>query len=103
MTLNVPYNHEVLALIDAQRKLGWPDFGPEKYCHRCGGVNVPSWFVDSDRFNAALGPYAAQKYNGIVCPGCFVELHEIATGLTTTWTLTPWSQVNFRPIDDSAP
>jgi hypothetical protein len=78
-----------IAEIDEQRRLGWPDFHPEDYCHRCGGINVPSWSVDSDRFNAALGPYLEQPYNGIVCPGCFARLHEAATGLTVTWQLVP--------------
>jgi hypothetical protein len=83
-----------LAEIDEQRANGWPDFHPEDYCHRCGGRNVSSWFVDSDRFNAALGPSGNHPFNGIVCPGCFVELHEAATGLHTTWKLEP--SVPFR-------
>jgi hypothetical protein len=86
--------------IDAQREAGWPDFHPEDYCHRCGGRNVSSWFVDSDRFNDAFGPPEVHPYNGIVCPGCFVEAHEKDTGLKTTWQLIPAPGVGFRPIDD---
>lgn len=84
--------------IDAQRALGWPDFHPEEYCHRCGGKNVWSWHVDSDRFNTAMGPPAEHQWNGIVCPGCFVELHEAATGMRCSWTLVPYTP--FRWIED---
>jgi hypothetical protein len=79
---------DVLATMAAQRAAGWPDWHPEDYCHRCGGLN-PSWCVDSDRFNAAMGKPAEHRWNGIVCPGCFVELHEAATGLTASWRLVP--------------
>lgn len=86
--------HVTLDEINEQRKRGWPDFHPEDYCHRCGGRNR-SWFVDSDRFNAAYGPPDEHPHNGIVCPGCFIEAHEAATGLTTTWRLVPAQP--FRP------
>jgi hypothetical protein len=75
--------------IDEQRKRGWPDFHPEDYCHKCGNRNVPSWYVDSDRFNMAYGPSQDHPYNGIVCPTCFVLDHEKATGLHGTWKLVP--------------
>lgn len=86
-----------LAEIDEQRSLGWPDFHPEDYCHRCGGRNVASWFTDSDRFNMAMGQPAEHQWQGIVCPGCFVELHEAATGLRCTWKLEPDPNGFFRP------
>lgn len=73
--------------IDEQRELGWSDFHPEDYCHKCGNRNIPSWSVDSDRFNAAFG--SDHPYQGIVCPTCFVLAHEAATGLTATWRLVP--------------
>ena len=79
---------DVLATMATQRAAGWPEWHPEDYCHRCGGRNA-SWHVDSDRFNAAMGPPTLHRWNGIICPGCFVELHEAATGLTATWTLSP--------------
>lgn len=88
-----------LAEIDEQRDKGWPDFHPEDFCHRCGGKNVRSWSVDSDRFNAALGYPNEHPYDGIVCPGCFVELHEQATGLQTVWRLAPDPTVSFRERD----
>ena len=87
---------DVLATMATQRAAGWPDWHPEDYCHRCGGRNA-SWHVDSDRFNAAMGPPTLHRWNGIICPGCFVELHEAATGLTATWTLSP--DTPFRHID----
>lgn len=82
--------------IARQRELGWPDFHPEDYCHCCGGRNVSSWFVDTDRFNAAFP--GEHPFNGIVCPGCFVASHEQATGLTCTWQLLPASP--FRAVVD---
>lgn len=85
--------------IDRQRSLGWPDFHPEDYCHRCGGKNPTSWFVDSDRWNIAFGPPDQHPYNGIVCPGCFVLLHEKATGMWTTWKLQVEAGV-FRWMGD---
>ncbi len=90
------------AEIQEQRAKGWTDFHPEEHCHRCGGVNVPSWWVDSDRFNLAMGPPTEHLWNGIVCPGCFVVLHEQATGLTVTWKLVPDPRIPFRwRLDDA--
>ena len=86
-----------VAEIDRQRFLGWPDFRAEDYCHRCGSIN-PSWSVDSDRFNTAIGPYPTHRWNGIICVGCFVQLHEHNTGLRCTWQLTPLTP--FSPIGD---
>lgn len=75
--------------IDQQRDLGWPDFHPEEYCHRCGGINL-TWYVDSDRFNTAMGGADNNmRWNGIICPGCFVQLHEEATGMYASWKLVP--------------
>lgn len=84
--------------INAQRAFGWPDFHPEEYCHRCGGKNVWSWHVDSDRFNVAMGPPSEHQWNGIICPGCFVELHEASTGMRCSWTLVPYT--SFQWIED---
>lgn len=92
----------IVAHIDMQRAKGWPDFHPEEICHRCGGVNVPSWWVESDRFNLAMGPPIEHQWQGIVCPGCFVQLHEAATGLSCTWTLRPDRLGTFRPISGSS-
>lgn len=76
------------AEIKLQREKGWPDFHPETYCHRCGARNIDSWFVDSDRFSAAMEALGLDG-GDIVCPSCFVEGHEKATGMTTTWKLAP--------------
>lgn len=71
-----------------QRRLGWPDFHPEAYCHRCGARNIHSWWVDSDRFNIAMEALGLDR-GTIVCPQCFVEGHHLATGLSTSWRLVP--------------
>lgn len=81
--------------IARQQADGWPDFHPEDFCHRCGGRNVSSWYVDSAHFAAALG--AVPAWQGIVCPGCFVVLHERATGQQCTWKLEPATP--FRPVE----
>lgn len=62
---------------------------PEYACERCGRRNIV-WYVDSDRFNAAVGRSA------IVCPSCFVIAHEEATGLTCMWELRP--ATHFKPV-----
>ena len=60
----------------------------EDRCQRCRGKNVSSWFVDSDRFNLAVTALGLDS-GAIICPGCFVEGHEAATGSLTTWKLLP--------------
>lgn len=98
--LDFPYaNVDRLREIARQREQGWPDFHPEDYCHRCGAPN-PSWTVDSDRFNTAMGRPETHQWEGIVCVGCFIYLHEQATGLTCTWKLVP--ETPFRPKEDRA-
>jgi hypothetical protein len=60
----------------------------EDKCQRCKGNNIWSWSVDSDRFNAAMESLGLDS-GAIVCPTCFVDGHELATGLRITWTLEP--------------
>lgn len=67
----------------------------ESPCDRCGGNN-PSWFVESDRFNMAVEALGLTKAV-IICPGCFVEGHELATGMTASWTLVPASPFRWKP------
>lgn len=83
-------HHVTIAEIDEQRTKGWTDFHPETYS---------SWVTDTDRFNTALGPPHNHPHNGIVCPGCFVDLHEQATGLMCTWRLVP--DTRFIPVDNT--
>lgn len=81
--------HVDLIEIATQRKLGWPDFDPEDYCHRCGNRNCV-WWTDSDRFNLALGSHGVDpEWQGILCPPCFIELHEEKTNLKASWRLIP--------------
>ena len=86
-----------LAAIADQRGRGWPDFHPEDYCHRCGACNL-SWHVDSDRFNAAMEALGLTS-TAIVCPACFVEGHEAASGMRTSWELRP--STPFRHLADA--
>jgi hypothetical protein len=68
-----------------QRAAGWPDFHPETFCHRCGRRN-PCWSVDSEEWGKAV----AGRDRGdleILCPSCFVLLHEQATGGWGHWHL----------------
>ena len=64
---------------------------PEHVCHKCGGRNLKSWFVDSDLWNEHV---RSGNQPGILCPQCFVELTEqngIGTGDLgfITWKLIP--------------
>lgn len=66
-----------------QRDLNWPDFHPERFCHRCGRRNI-NWYVESSFWNDAVaGP--GRGVVSILCPVCFVEQHEAATGLHIIW------------------
>lgn len=68
---------------------------PEGTCQQCGGPNC-SWSVDSDRFNAAMAAIGRDR-GAIVCPTCFMDAHEKATSLTTSWDLVPGTP--FRPVE----
>jgi hypothetical protein len=70
--------------IVAQRAAGWPDFHPEDFCHRCGRRN-PCWSASRAAWAVARGD---DHGGGIVCPSCFIELHEAATGAKVNWGLT---------------
>jgi hypothetical protein len=72
--------------IEEQRQVGWTDFHPETYCHRCGSRNVWAWYVDSELWND-LG-IEAHTPSGIICPQCFTELWEQAhPGSCPVWEL----------------
>lgn len=74
------------AEIVRQRTLGWPDLHPEQFCHRCGGRNITSWFVESEAWNLATAGLDRGR-GEILCPQCFTELHEAATSEWRTWEL----------------
>jgi len=83
-----PYVHAVLPEeILRQRALKWPDFHPERFCHRCGHRNA-NWWTDGDLFKAATQDRERGELE-ILCPSCFCELHEQQTGERATWRLTP--------------
>jgi hypothetical protein len=77
-----------------QRAKGWPDFHPEDFCHQCGRPNI-SWWADSDRWNLAVEGLGRGVVE-ILCPCCFVERWEKATGLRAAWHLVP---DNMRAVD----
>lgn len=68
-----------------QRANGWPDFHPEDFCHRCGRRN-PVWWVDANQWETATEDRPRGELD-ILCPSCFVELHEAATGQRFLWEL----------------
>lgn len=77
------------AAIVEQRAKGWPDFHPEDYCQRCGHRNMGSWFVAGTLWEAAkMAREGDWPGSDIVCPQCFTEAFEAATGLGVTWELT---------------
>jgi hypothetical protein len=53
------------AEIERQRSLGWPDFHPEDYCHRCGASN-PLW--SSPHWHEVM-----PTDGSILCPNCFLS------------------------------
>lgn len=56
---------------------------PEDFCDQCGRPNIV-WSVDSDRWNLAVSDRAK-----VLCPVCFVEAWEAATGMQAIWELVP--------------
>lgn len=72
--------------LDRQRALGWVEFHPEDYCHRCGNPNCV-WWVDSAVWNAVMRRIdGSDRWSGIVCPSCFLEL---AGGLSVEIRVNP--------------
>lgn len=69
-----------------QRANGWPDFGPETYCHDCGNRNILSWFVASPLWNVAYPDDSMREI--IRCPQCFTDAYEANTGRLVTWQLS---------------
>ena len=67
--------------IEEQRRLGWPDFHPEDFCHKCGRPNIRAWF--SPEWEALVG-----SHSGILCPVCFAALDPGAIWTVTRWTPT---------------
>lgn len=78
--------------IDRQRSLGWPDFHPEDYCHRCGCRNVECWFTPQDSWAEAT--LIGRQWNHIICPACFTKLHEMSTGHRQIWEIRIWVDPN---------
>lgn len=74
--------------IDRERTLGWPNFHPEDFCHRCGGRNIYSWHAPNDVWNRVVG----DRWNGIVCPQCFTELAREVGVEPTVWVLRDGDQ-----------
>lgn len=77
-----------------ERQAGWPNLHPEDYCHRCGTRNVWSWSVDNPLWNVAIGATSP-----ILCPQCFTEAYQRATG---TEGRCHWELCLSRPPSDSA-
>jgi hypothetical protein len=73
--------------IAEQREKGWPDFHPETYCHRCGQRNLHSWATAHDLWSQACET-GLMPGSHIVCPQCFTEMWETATGRAVSWTLS---------------
>lgn len=72
--------------IAEQRAKGWPDYHPERYCHRCGRRNIRSWWVESPLWNEAVAELPRGTVE-ILCPPCFTELWEQANGIAVSWEL----------------
>lgn len=71
-----------------QRSLGWPDWHPEDFCHRCGRRN-PIWTTPDWQ-------QAFPSDAGIVCPSCFAHLADPERSRIwefRQWEVTPDEQV----------
>lgn len=64
--------------IKRQRTLGWPDFHPEDYCHRCGRRNIKAW--TATEWRELTGSNA-----GILCPVCFTDHDPDAIWMLRRW------------------
>jgi hypothetical protein len=71
------------ANIPDQRAKNWPDWHPEKYCHRCGQPNI-NWYADSAIWNEVHGGSGP-----IWCPVCFARAYEQTTARRVSWRLAP--------------
>lgn len=67
-----------------QRAINWAGFHPEAFCHKCGGLNLTSWHAPNALWKESG---LADKYQGIVCPQCFVMAIETKRGAYQTWRL----------------
>lgn len=69
---------------------------PEATCERCDRPNI-SWAVDSDRFNMAVASLGYTS-GAVLCPVCFVEGHEKASGMQCSWDLVPGTPFRWIPL-----
>ena len=72
--------------IPAQRAKGWPDFHPETFCHRCGHRNM-NWWTEGDDWATATDDLSRRELE-ILCPPCFADLWEQATGERVAWKVS---------------
>lgn len=78
-----------LEQIAEQCALGWRDFHPEAYCHRCGQRNVKSWAAPNTLWAEAKAATPDWPASDIVCPQCFTEALEATRGhYDTFWVST---------------
>jgi hypothetical protein len=73
---------------------------PEDDCQRCGGNN-PTWSVASDRWNLAVEALGLTSI-AMLCPGCFVAGHQLATGMRCAWDLVPATPFRWPDTDEDA-
>lgn len=77
------------ALLNEQRTLGWPDWHPEDYCHRCFETNV-SWYVDTPEWTDVMrggDPDGWGRWQEIICIPCFIALADAHYGNGQAWTM----------------
>ena len=71
--------------IERQRDVGWPDWHPEDFCHRCWNRNI-SWATPADVWDPVMrgGDHGSfGPWGEIICIPCFIEL----SGPGKAWTL----------------
>ena len=69
--------------IARQEASDWPDFGPEDFCWVCGRRN-PVWNAPPEEWAVAAQVLSAGE-GAVICPTCFAEAWEKATGRQVVW------------------
>lgn len=93
--------------IEEQRRKGWTDWGPERYCHKCGHRNTLAWYVNSRVWNQVLRTPDGMNKAGwpgaeIVCVTCFTGEADrvLFPGSYGLWELVLESALPDTPAPD---
>ncbi len=89
-----------MAEIERQRSLGWPDWHPEDFCHRCGQRNMYCWHVDSEVWNSLDQQMLPGSH--IICPACLDDIWRATHGPKRMWKIVPWTAADDDSMEPPA-